>query len=60
VASWENCVAAAGWFVAVSYIVGFSVMFAVVGWNPDSPQKMRVELDMNYQLGAGLKVMGPP
>ena len=48
-----------GWFVAVSYIVGFFVMFAIVGWNPDAPHKKRVELDMNYQLGAGLKVMGP-
>ena len=25
-----------GWFVAVSYIVGFFVMLAVVGWNPDA------------------------
>jgi Na+/H+ antiporter NhaD/arsenite permease-like protein len=38
------------WFVAVSYIVGFFVMFAIVGWNPDAPNKKRVELDMNYQL----------
>jgi hypothetical protein len=35
-----------------------SVMFAI-GWNPDAPHKKRVELDINYQLGAGLKVMGP-
>ena len=48
-----------GWFVAVSYIVGFFVMFAIVGWNPDAPHRKRVGLDMNYQLGAGLKVMGP-
>jgi len=41
-----------GWFVAVSYIVGFFVMFAIVGWNPDAPHKKRVELDMNYQLAA--------
>ena len=33
-------------------------MLAIVGWNPDAPHKKRVELDMNYQLGAGLKVMG--
>lgn len=26
-----------GWFVAVSYIVGFLVMYAVVGWSPDAP-----------------------
>ena len=41
-----------GWFVAVSYIVGFFVMFAIVGWNPDAPHKKRVELDMNYRLAA--------
>ena len=38
-----------GWFVAVSYIVGFFVMLAIVGWNADAPHKKRVELDMNYQ-----------
>jgi Na+/H+ antiporter NhaD/arsenite permease-like protein len=48
-----------GWFVAVSYIVGFLVMFAIVGWNPDAPHKKHVELDMNSQLGSGLKVMEP-
>jgi hypothetical protein len=41
-----------GWFVAVSYIVAFFVMFTIVGWNPDAPHKKRVELDMNYQLAA--------
>jgi hypothetical protein len=41
-----------GWFIAVSYIVGFFVMFAIVGWNPDAPHKKRVELDMNYRLAA--------
>ena len=39
-----------GWFIPMSYIVGFFVMFAVVGWNPDAPYKKRVELDINYQL----------
>jgi Na+/H+ antiporter NhaD/arsenite permease-like protein len=39
-----------GWFVVVAYIVGFFVMFALVGWNPDASHKKRVELDMN-QLG---------
>ncbi len=28
-----------GWFVVVAYIVGFFVMFAVVGWNRRSSQK---------------------
>jgi Na+/H+ antiporter NhaD/arsenite permease-like protein len=40
-----------GWFVAVAYIVGFFVMFAIVGWNPDAPHKKRVALDVNYQRG---------
>ena len=38
------------WFIAVSYIVGFFVMFAIVGWNPDAPHKKRVERDTRYQL----------
>jgi Na+/H+ antiporter NhaD/arsenite permease-like protein len=37
-----------GWFVAVSYVVGFFVMFAIVGWHPDAAHKKRVELDTNY------------
>jgi Na+/H+ antiporter NhaD/arsenite permease-like protein len=41
-----------GWFVAVSYVVGFFVMYAIVGWNPDTSHKKRVELDTNYQLSA--------
>ena len=41
-----------GWLIAVSYIVGFFVMFAIVGWNPDAPHKKRVELDMDRQLAA--------
>ncbi|WP_249142554.1 citrate transporter [Bradyrhizobium sp. AUGA SZCCT0160] len=40
-----------GWYVAVAYIVGFFVMFAIVGWNPDPPHKKRAALDVNYQLG---------
>jgi Na+/H+ antiporter NhaD/arsenite permease-like protein len=36
-----------GWFVAVSYVVGFFVMLAIVGWNPDAPHKKRVELGAN-------------
>ena len=34
-----------GWFIAVAYVVGFFVMLAVVGWNPDAPHKKRVEHD---------------
>ena len=39
-----------GWFIAVSYVVGFFVMLAIVGWNPDAPHKKRVEQDTRYQL----------
>ena len=49
-----------GWFVAVSYVVGFFVMLAIVGWNPDAPHKKRVELDLNYRLGVAGHLEGPP
>jgi Na+/H+ antiporter NhaD/arsenite permease-like protein len=39
-----------GWFVAVSYVVGFFVMFAIVGWNPDAPHKKRVDLREQNQI----------
>jgi Na+/H+ antiporter NhaD/arsenite permease-like protein len=39
-----------GWLVAVSYVVGFFVMFAIVGWNPDAPHKKRVEQDTRHPL----------
>ena len=42
-----------GWFVAVSYVVGFFVMFAIVGWNPDAPHKKRVE--SGYELSIRLR-----
>src|SRR3954453_16686950 len=32
-----------GWFVVMSYIVGFLVMFAIVGWHPDAPHKKHVD-----------------
>jgi Na+/H+ antiporter NhaD/arsenite permease-like protein len=38
-----------GWFIAVAYVVGFFVMLAIVGWNPDAPHKKRVEHDTRYQ-----------
>jgi hypothetical protein len=37
-----------GWFVAVSYVVGFFVMFAMVGWNPDAAHKKRVDLPVQH------------
>lgn len=42
-----------GWFVAIAYIVGFFVMFAVMSWNPDAPHKKLVALDVNYSTGSG-------
>ena len=37
-----------GWFIAVSYVVGFFVMYAIVGWHPDAAHKKRVEQDTRY------------
>ena len=28
-----------GWHVALAYVVGFGVMYAVLGWHPDAPHK---------------------
>jgi Na+/H+ antiporter NhaD/arsenite permease-like protein len=33
-----------GWHVAIAYVVGFFVMLAILGWNPDPPHKKAVEL----------------
>jgi Na+/H+ antiporter NhaD/arsenite permease-like protein len=32
-----------GWHVAVAYVIGFFVMLAILGWNPDPPHKKAVE-----------------
>ena len=34
---------AAGWHVAVAYVVGFFIMLALLGWHPDDGHKKRVE-----------------
>jgi len=39
-----------GWFVVVAYVVGFFVMLAIVGWNPDAPHKKRAAHDTGHQL----------
>ena len=39
-----------GWLVAVAYVVGFFVMLAILGWNPDAPHKKRVELPANHTI----------
>jgi Na+/H+ antiporter NhaD/arsenite permease-like protein len=33
-----------GWPVIIGYVVGFFVMLALLGWNPDPPHKKRVDL----------------
>jgi hypothetical protein len=33
-----------GWPVAVAYVFGFFVMFAILGWKPDAPHKKRADL----------------
>jgi Na+/H+ antiporter NhaD/arsenite permease-like protein len=47
-----------GWFVALSYIVGFFVMLAILGWNPDAPHKKRGELDMMLHVAQALREEG--
>jgi Na+/H+ antiporter NhaD/arsenite permease-like protein len=45
-----------GWHVAIAYVVGFFVMLAILGWNPDAPHKKRVELpaqSIHMTLGSG-------
>ncbi len=39
-----------GWYVAVAYVVGFFVMLAMLGWNPDAPHRKRVEQETRHQL----------
>jgi Na+/H+ antiporter NhaD/arsenite permease-like protein len=33
-----------GWHVAVAYVIGFFVMLAILGWNPDPPHRKRADL----------------
>jgi Na+/H+ antiporter NhaD/arsenite permease-like protein len=37
-----------GWHVAIAYVVGFFVMLAILGWNPDPPHRKRVELPSTH------------
>src|SRR5262245_42338256 len=37
-----------GWQVAIAYGIGFFVLLARLGWNPDPPHKQRVELPASY------------
>jgi Na+/H+ antiporter NhaD/arsenite permease-like protein len=39
-----------GWYVAVAYVVGFFVMLAVLGWNPDQPHRKRVDLPVIHTM----------
>ena len=33
-----------GWYIAVAYVIGFFVMLAILGWNPDADHRKRVDL----------------
>ncbi len=33
-----------GWHVAIAYVIGFFVMLAILGWNPDADHRKRVDL----------------
>jgi Na+/H+ antiporter NhaD/arsenite permease-like protein len=35
---------AAGWHIAVAYVIGFFVMLALLGWNPSADHKKRVDV----------------
>ena len=34
----------AGWHIAVAYVIGFFVMLAILGWNPDADHKKRTDV----------------
>ena len=45
-----------GWHVAIAYVIGFFVMLAILGWNPDAPHRKRVappNADAVVSLAAG-------
>ena len=33
-----------GWHVTLAYVIGFFVMFAILGWRPDPPHKKQAEI----------------
>jgi Na+/H+ antiporter NhaD/arsenite permease-like protein len=35
-----------GWHVALAYVVGFGVMYALLGWHPDAPHKAPVAVSV--------------
>ena len=37
-----------GWHVAVTYVVGFFVMLAILGWSPDPPHKKHADLPATH------------
>ena len=43
-----------GWHVAIAYVVGFFVMLAILGWNPDPPHKKAVEFPPALAASVGM------
>ena len=39
-----------GWYIALAYVVGFFVMLAMLGWNPDPPHRKRAELPTTHTV----------
>ena len=39
-----------GWYIALAYVVGFFVMLAMLGWNPDPPHRKRAELPTTHTI----------
>ena len=47
-----------GWHVAVAYVIGFFVMLAILGWNPDTPHRKRADLHgIEASFGHPLRVL---
>ncbi len=41
-----------GWHVAVAYVLGFSVLFAILGWHPNAPHKESLPAAASAAQGA--------
>jgi Na+/H+ antiporter NhaD/arsenite permease-like protein len=48
-----------GWHVALAYVAGFSVLFAVLGWHPNAPHKELAAVPQGAIAGSGNVQFGP-
>ena len=42
-----------GWHVAIAYVIGFFIMFAVLGWHPNAPHKAKPVADLRWGILKG-------